>query len=298
MMDKGIKQRLLGGIVLVAGAILLLPYVIENAGNGLPAKPQIPAHPVVPAAEDMAPKLDQQVADLNKAVDEAHSDQNFYPVSAPAASAAAAVAASAPAVAATPLPVPDEVPPEPAPAVAVEQPKVVAEPKPEKTAHSGKTAADAALAQAKLDKAAADKAAKAEKEAAAKAEKEAAKTAKEAAAKVEKEAAAKAARATATDAVDMPAKPEAPKKPAVAENGGLPEAWLVQVASLGSEEKAKQLVARLHKKGYHASAHASGGNWKVTVGPELAKDAADSMRQKLASDPDLKLSGWVLPYKP
>ena len=116
MMDKGIKQRLLGGIVLVAGAILLLPYVIENAGNGLPAKPQIPARPVVPPAEDMAPKLDQQVADLNKAVDEAHSDQNFYPVSPPAASA---VAGSAPAVAATPLPVPDEVPPEPAPAVAV-----------------------------------------------------------------------------------------------------------------------------------------------------------------------------------
>jgi DedD protein len=298
MMDKGIKQRLLGGIVLVAGAVLLLPYVIENAGNGLPAKPQIPAHPVVPAAEDMAPKLDQQVADLNKAVDEAHSDQNFYPVSAPAASAAAAVAASAPAVAATPLPVPDEVPPEPAPAVAVEQPRPAAGPKPEKAA------ADAALAQAKLDKVAQDKAAKAEKEAkaekdaAAKAEKEAAKTAKEAAARAEKEAAAKAARATATDAVDMPAKPEAPKKPAVAENGGLPEAWLVQVASLGSEEKAKQLVARLHKKGYHASVHSSGSSWKVTVGPELAKDAADSMRQKLASDPDLKLSGWVLPYKP
>ena len=83
-MDKGIKQRLLGGIVLVAGAILLLPYVIENAGTGLPPRPQIPAHPVVPAADDMAPKLDQQKAELNGAIDEAHSDQNFYPVSPPA----------------------------------------------------------------------------------------------------------------------------------------------------------------------------------------------------------------------
>ena len=293
-MDKGIKQRLLGGIVLVAGAILLLPYVIENAGTGLPPRPQIPAHPVVPAADDMAPKLDQQKAELNGAIDEAHSDQNFYPVS-PPASSAAAVAVSAPAaapvvVAPTPLPVPDEVPPDATPPVVAQQ----------AVAAKAAAATAQALAQAKADKAAAVAANAAAAQAQSKADKAAAKAAKAAAAKAAKEADVmadqEAARAMAVSAaVDMPA---TPRKPADTDTPGTAEAWQVQVASLGTEEKANQLVAKLRKKGYHASARASGQYWKVTVGPELAKDMADSMRQKLASDPGLKLSGWVQPYRP
>ena len=120
----------------------------------------------------------------------------------------------------------------------------------------------------------------------------AAKAAKEADVMADQEA----ARAMAVSAaVDMPA---TPRKPADTDTPGTAEAWQVQVASLGTEEKANQLVAKLRKKGYHASARASGQYWKVTVGPELAKDMADSMRQKLASDPGLKLSGWVQPYRP
>jgi len=286
MMDKGIKQRLLGGVVLIAGAILLLPYVIENAGTGLPPKPQIPPQPTVPAAADLAPKLAQQEADLDKAVDEAHSDQNFYPVGAAGSAASgAAVAASAPAVAApvaavaaTPLPVPDEVPPAPTPAVAATPTPPALSAKPQPSA-----AQVAQLAQAKAAKAAA----KAAKAAAAKAQQEAAATAATEATKA----------SAAAAAVDMPARPAAAKKPD-ADNTAVPEAWQVQVASLGTEDKARQLVAKLRKHGYHANAHASGAYWKVTVGPELGKDMAEALRNKLAGDSSFKLSGWVQAYRP
>lgn len=282
MMDKGIKQRLLGGIVLIAGAILLLPYVIENAGTGLPPKPQIPPQPVMPAAADLAPKLAQQAADLDKAVDEAHSDQNFYPVG--AAASAASGAASAPvvaapaAVAATPLPVPDEVPPAPAAAVAAVPAAPAPSAKPQPSA-----AQVAQLAQAKAARAAA----KAARLAAAKAQQEAAATAATEATKASADAAA----------VDMPARPDTTRKPD-ADNAALPDAWQVQVASLGTEDKARQLVAKLRKHGYHANVHASGPYWKVTVGPELGKDMAEALRNKLASDSSFKLAGWVQAYRP
>jgi cell division septation protein DedD len=263
MMDKGVKQRLLGGVVLVVGAVLFLPYVFEGAGNGQPLRPEIPARPVVAAADDMAPQLDKQEAALNKAVDDAHSDQNFYPV-APAASAQAS--ASAPAQPSAPVPAP-------APAVvAVPVPEPGPTPadklKQEKARATEKAAADKALAERVAQEKAATEQAAADKLAADKA-----------AAKAEK------------------ARLAAESKKAAA-SGGLPEAWVVQVASLSSADKAGELVAKLHKKGYHAASRASGDAWKVTVGPELSKDVAESLRQKLAADPALKLSGWVQSYHP
>jgi len=73
---------------------------------------------------------------------------------------------------------------------------------------------------------------------------------------------------------------------------------VVQVASLSAKEKADELVARLRSKGYRATAVYQTSMWKVVVGPELRKEVAESIKQRLAADPELKLSGWVQAWKP
>ena len=44
MMEKAIKQRLVGGLVLIAGAALFLPMVLDGSGSDLvvPPMPQPP----------------------------------------------------------------------------------------------------------------------------------------------------------------------------------------------------------------------------------------------------------------
>lgn len=268
-MDKAVKQRLVGGLVLIAGAALFLPMLLDGSGAEL-VVPPVPAPPVVAGVEALQPKLEAEVVAAGQAVDEAQAGPVFHDV-APAAPAAAVVEDTPPdeayhmAEAAAPVAAP-AVKPVPAVVSAAD------------TAAKEKLAADAArLAAQKAD---------AEKLLSDKAEKE--RLARLAAEQKAKEAAEAKLKAVAVKPAAVPAKPAA----------DLPQAWVVQVASLSAREKADELVARLRSKGYRATAVYQTSMWKVVVGPELRKEVAESIKQRLAADPELRLSGWVQAWKP
>lgn len=246
-MEKAIKQRLLGGLVLVAGAALFLPMLLDGSGAPLTVPP-MPTPPRVPALEAVAPKLDQQVKAASESVAAAHESQAVAPAAEEdvAADAAAEVAVIKP--------------PVPVAAVATKS-----------AAESQRLAAEKAASEKAVKEGAAKEKAAQEKLAREKAEKT----------KAEQKVAEKLQVAAAA------AKPAA-----------LPDAWVVQVASLASKEKSDALVQSLRKKGYRAVAHQQGKVWKVVVGPELRREVADTIRSRLAADPELKLSGWVQPYNP
>jgi len=92
-MEKAIKQRLLGGLVLVAGAALFLPMLLDGSGAPLTIPP-MPTPPRVPALEAVAPRLDQKVKVADQSVAAAHENQTFAPA-APAAEEEVAADAAA-----------------------------------------------------------------------------------------------------------------------------------------------------------------------------------------------------------
>lgn len=279
MMEKAIKQRLVGGLVLIAGAALFLPMVLDGSGSDL-VVPPMPQPPKVANVEDIQPHLESEIAAASASVDAAQAGPVFHEV-VPAATASAVedvapddayALAQAPAQAATAAT---------ATATAVIAPSVA-----DKQAQARLATDKAAAAEA--DRAAAKKA-EADRLAREKIEKErleAGKKAQEAKQKVAQLQAA--AKPVAVAPVKAPAKPAA----------NLPEAWVVQVASLSARDKADELVTRLRAKGFRATVVHQSGNWKVLVGPELRKEVAESIKQRLATDPELKLSGWVQAWKP
>ena len=77
------------------------------------------------------------------------------------------------------------------------------------------------------------------------------------------------------------------------------EAWVVQVASMSDRTKADALSTKLAAKGYRARVVKSGDSWKVVVGPELQKEAANGLKGRLSKESSLGVSGaWVTPWKP
>ncbi|MEL0027072.1 MAG: SPOR domain-containing protein [Perlucidibaca sp.] len=281
-MDIAVKQRILGGVVLVAGAILFLPMLLEGAGVTALQPPAPPAPPVTPTTRQLAPALQQEAHALEQGISASHGEPTFYPVQPPQ------VAESAP------TPAVEEqfrmVEPAAAPAAPVSKPAAVVASPERKPAEDTAAAAAAqkqlaerkAAEQAKADKAAAD-----------------AKAAKLAA---EKQAAAKAAaeKAAAEKAATAKAKAAASEKPAAtsAPDPALPQAWVVQVASLSSRDKAQALVDKLRAKGYRAALGGAEGAWRVSIGPELDRSVAQSIKSRVAADASLKLSGWIQPYRP
>lgn len=257
-MDKATRQRLLGGLVLIVGAAIFLPIVLDGSGAKLTVPP-MPAPPVVEGVEAISPKLGESIREAEQAVAEAHQ-----PVS----------------------DIEEDVQPDASATVVEELP--VAAPV---VADSTK-AADKAAEQAAKEKLAREKAeAEAKKLAAEKAAKEklvAEKAAKEAAAKAEqekaKQLAAKAAAATTAVAASATTKAAT----------DLPTAWVVQVARLSTKAKADELVAKLRKKNFQAKALEESGSWRVVVGPELKKELAESVKARLVSDPELGVSGAFL----
>lgn len=259
-MEKVTGQRVLGGVVLVAAAILFLPMVLEGAGVAALQPPEIPAKPAVPTANDLAPALQDQAVELEKSIADSHGEPTFYPVQ-PTAQAAPETTEDVPErfrlageneksnapAAAKPV--------APAPAVATKA-KVVET-----------KVADAKVASTPVIEAKAKPEVKADPKPAVKVE-----------VKTEPKPVAKA---------------EA--KPA---GQGLPDAWVVQVASLSSKASADDLVARLRKNGFRASAVEQGGVFKVSVGPELDRGIAESLKQRLSADTELKLNGFIVPYRP
>lgn len=266
-MDKSTKQRFLGGVVLLAGAALFLPLLFDGSKAGLPTPAAIPAKPTTPSVDDLAPKLDQQAAALDKAITDEHVEQTFFPVDAPPAVVEAVSNA------------------------ADEQFKLVEPAQPMQAAEDAvsvqavaeaKKLADekAAQVQQEKERLARDAAAKA---ALAKTEQDKAKLAAAAAEKRKQEEAARLAAAEK-------AKQQATQASAKA------DAWVVQVASLSSKDKADELAAKLRASGYRANVGGGGSAWKVSVGPELNKDVANAIKQRLASEQGL--NGFLVAYKP
>lgn len=291
-MDIAVKQRILGGVVLLAAAILFLPVVLEGAGVQALRPPTPPTAPTTPSTQDLAPALQPQAQALADNISASHGEPTFYPVE--------------PAVNEQPAPTPATPEQyrlqEPAerPAVAKDvlaEQQIAANLAAEKAAKLKAEAAAAAAAQAKLDdkaaaksvaeKTAAEKKAALEKSAAQKAAAEKALADRAAAEKKAAEKKAATAKAAATVA-----KASADPDPA------LPQAWVVQVARLNAPEKANALVEKLRAKGYRATAAGAGNSWRVIIGPELDKSVAESIKNRLAEDPQLKLSGWIQAYRP
>lgn len=301
-MDIAVKQRILGGVVLLAAAILFLPVVLEGAGVQALRPPTPPTAPTTPSTQDLAPALQPQAQALADNISASHGEPTFYPVE--------------PAVNEQPAPTPATQEQyrlqEPAerPAVAKDvlaEQQIAANLAAEKAAKLKAEAAAAAAAQAKLDdkaaaksvaeKTAAEKKAALEKSAAQKAAAEKALADRAAAEKkaAEKKAAEKkaaTAKAESAKAAATVAKASADPDPA------LPQAWVVQVARLNAPEKANALVEKLRAKGYRATAAGAGNSWRVIIGPELDKSVAESIKNRLAEDPQLKLSGWIQAYRP
>lgn len=260
MMEKAIKQRLLGGLVLVAGAILFLPVLFDGSGAGLTIPP-LPAAPEVASVEAMAPQLEQKVVEADQAIDAAHAGREDAPAvegdvapdaAAQAAGEGAPVAATAAAATAIVTAAAAARAPAPAPAARPVPPSVPTLAKPSSPAPVP-TASPRPAAPVP---------------------------------------------AKPLAAAPVQAKPVAPAVVAKPASAAVPGAWVVQVASLSSREQAQKLVQQLRGKGYPAVLNPQGDKWKVMVGPELNRAVADSIKNRLAADPELRLNGWVQAYKP
>lgn len=112
----------------------------------------------------------------------------------------------------------------------------------------------------------------------------------------------------ATEAVPTEARVEVPDAPKAVEVGvGVPasppseaqDAWTVQLGSFGNVENARRLIDRLRDKGYpgYLQRQAEGDTtvFKVRVGPQVARAEAESVRDRLTKDFDMK--GMLRKYR-
>jgi len=300
-MDIAVKQRILGGVVLVAAAILFLPVVLEGAGVKALQPPAPPTPPTTPTTQDLAPALQQQAQGLAKDISASHGEPTFYPVEpalgeetepTPATTeqfrlveptgakpAAAAVATSAE----------DKL---------AEQ-QLAANQAAEKAAQLKVQAAIEAAAQAKRDNAQAHASSEKSKAVEQKlvAEKKAA-AEKAAASKLAAEKKAAADKLASKQAATQAAAAQKLPAPAAEPDPALPQAWVVQVARLNAQDKASAMADKLRARGYRATVTGSADSWRVIIGPELDKSVAESVKRRLAEDPQLKLNGWIQAYRP
>lgn len=81
---------------------------------------------------------------------------------------------------------------------------------------------------------------------------------------------------------------------------GIPEAWVVQVASLSNKEAASKLRDELQADGHKAYVRtvttANGSVTRVFIGPKL--DKAEALKVKAEVDKRLKVNAMVLRFKP
>jgi DedD protein len=81
---------------------------------------------------------------------------------------------------------------------------------------------------------------------------------------------------------------------------GLPNAWVIQVASLSSKEAATKLRDQLQSQGYKAYVRSikvgTGEAHRIFIGPKLDKAEAQQLKKEL--DKKLKVNSLVLPFKP
>lgn len=116
-LDKVIKQRMVGALVLVALAVIFLPMLFTKEDELREVKVEAPAAPAVPALPQVQVEP-VQVPEPQVIPDESVAAQPQTPPSTPIAPAPAAQVAPAPAKSATPVPAPASKP-APAPAATV-----------------------------------------------------------------------------------------------------------------------------------------------------------------------------------
>lgn len=107
------------------------------------------------------------------------------------------------------------------------------------------------------------------------------------------------ASASSASAIDSAAKPgQVPELPLNAQ--GLPDAWVIQVASLSSQDSANKLRDQLQSEGHKAYvrsvAGANGTIYRVFIGPRQDKAQLQAIKTQL--DKRLKVNSLVLPFKP
>lgn len=128
------------------------------------------------------------------------------------------------------------------------------------------------------------------------------KSEKPAAAPAPEKKVAKAAKPAAKPAPKPAAKPAAkptPASPALDEDG-IPIAWVLQVASLSSRDKADELTAQLIAKDYKAYSRAIRKDdavlYRVFVGPVFEREKLASVKKDI--DRQLKVSAIIARYVP
>ena len=83
------------------------------------------------------------------------------------------------------------------------------------------------------------------------------------------------------------------------DRAGLPQAWVVQLASFSDVENARNLLARLQSAGYKAYIRSvvgdQGGRSRVLVGPWVVRARADETQTELQAQ--FQLAGMVVAYE-
>lgn len=96
--------------------------------------------------------------------------------------------------------------------------------------------------------------------------------------------------------------PPAEKQPQPAAQDAPQPGFTVQVASFSDVANAQALVARLRDAGYsayHREVRQDGNTWqRVFVGPEIKRERAEALRQRLADDKAFALEGLVRTFVP
>jgi len=81
---------------------------------------------------------------------------------------------------------------------------------------------------------------------------------------------------------------------------GVPDAWVLQVASLSNQSAAEKLRDQLLSQGYRAFirpiASGAGTGYRIYLGPNLDKAQLQNIKQSL--DKQLKVNSLLLPFKP
>lgn len=96
--------------------------------------------------------------------------------------------------------------------------------------------------------------------------------------------------------------PSAEEAPQPAAQDAPQPGFTVQVASFSDVANAQALVARLRDAGYsayHREVRQDGNTWqRVFVGPEIKRERAEALRQRLADDKAFALEGLVRSFVP
>jgi DedD protein len=112
------------------------------------------------------------------------------------------------------------------------------------------------------------------------------------------EPAAPAAAEPSMEALAAQALPPSPPPPATKQDRQQTKAWVVQVGSFSSRKNAHALRDKLRKQGYACFVESIKGEagtvYRVRVGPELTRDLAEKLQQRLKAK--TQLHGMVMQY--